>query len=35
MKAGDTISQELADALLQGRLERDWRLLVMLVPGWH
>ena len=33
VKAGDKISQELADALLEGRLERDWRLLVKLVPG--
>ena len=35
VKAGDTISQELADALLEGRLERDWRLLLKLVPGWR
>jgi GH24 family phage-related lysozyme (muramidase) len=35
VKAGDTISQELADALLEGRLARDWGLLVKLVPGWR
>jgi GH24 family phage-related lysozyme (muramidase) len=35
VKAGDTISQELADALLAGRLERDWGLLKKLVPGWR
>jgi GH24 family phage-related lysozyme (muramidase) len=35
VKAGDTISQELADALLAGRLERDWGLLRKLVPGWR
>ena len=35
VKGGDTISQELADALLAGRLERDWGLLKKLVPGWH
>ena len=34
VKAGDTISQELADALLAGRLDRDWGLLKKLVPGW-
>jgi len=34
VKDGDTISQELADALLAGRLERDWGLLRKLVPGW-
>jgi GH24 family phage-related lysozyme (muramidase) len=34
VKGGDTISQELADALLAGRLERDWGLLKKLVPGW-
>jgi GH24 family phage-related lysozyme (muramidase) len=34
VKAGDTISQELANALLSGRLERDWCLLRKLVPGW-
>jgi hypothetical protein len=41
LKAGDTISQELAVgeafsegvALLAGRLERDWGLLMKLVPG--
>ncbi len=35
VKAGDTISQELADALLERRLARDWSLLVKLVPGWR
>ena len=34
-KEGDRISQELADALLEGRLARDWGLLVKLVPGWR
>jgi GH24 family phage-related lysozyme (muramidase) len=35
VKAGDTISQERADVLLEGRLARDWGLLVKLVPGWR
>ena len=33
-KEGDRISQELADALLTGRLERDHRLLAQRIPGW-
>ncbi|MFN5119142.1 MAG: hypothetical protein ACK5JJ_13685 [Cyanobacteriota bacterium] len=32
MKQGDRISQELADALLAGRLERDCRLLAQRIP---
>ncbi len=35
VKEGDRISQELADALLEARLARDWGLLVKLVPGWR
>ncbi|MCP9914497.1 hypothetical protein KBZ07_14040 [Cyanobium sp. BA20m-14] len=35
VKSGDTISQDLADALLEGRLACDWGLLVKLVPGWR
>ena len=34
VKRGDRISQELADALLAGRLERDCRLLTQCIPGW-
>jgi GH24 family phage-related lysozyme (muramidase) len=32
---GDRISQELADALLAGRLEQDCRLLAQRIPLWH
>jgi GH24 family phage-related lysozyme (muramidase) len=32
VKQGDRISQELADALLAGRLERDWRSLRDCIP---
>ena len=35
VRQDDQISQELADALLEGRLARDWGLLVKLVPGWR
>lgn len=35
VRQDDQISQELADALLEGRLARDWDLLVKLVPGWR
>jgi GH24 family phage-related lysozyme (muramidase) len=34
VKRGDRISQELADALLAGRLERDHRLLAQRIPRW-
>jgi GH24 family phage-related lysozyme (muramidase) len=34
VKRGDQISQELADALLAGRLERDSYVLAQRVPGW-
>jgi len=34
VKRGDRISQELADGLLAGRLERDWRLLAQRIPRW-
>ena len=34
VKRGDRISQEQADALLAGRLERDCRLLTQRIPGW-
>jgi len=34
VKKGDRISQELADALLAGRLERDHRLLAQRIPRW-
>ncbi len=34
VKAGDRISQELADALLAGRLERDHHLLAQRIPRW-
>lgn len=34
VKRGDRISQELADALLAGRLERDCRLLTQRIPSW-
>ena len=34
VKQGDRISQELADALLAGRLERDARTLARTIPGW-
>ena len=32
---GDRISQELADALLAGRLEQDCRLLAQQIPLWQ
>jgi GH24 family phage-related lysozyme (muramidase) len=35
VKQGDRISQELADALLAGRLERDCRLLAERMPLWQ
>ena len=35
VRQGDRISQELADALLERRLARDWGLLVKLIPGWR
>jgi GH24 family phage-related lysozyme (muramidase) len=35
VRQDDQISQELADALLEGRLARDWGLLIKLVPGWR
>ncbi|MCS5691018.1 glycoside hydrolase family protein [Cyanobium sp. FGCU-6] len=34
VKKGDRISQELADALLAGRLNRDAQLLAQRIPGW-
>ncbi|MCP9857943.1 MULTISPECIES: glycoside hydrolase family protein [unclassified Cyanobium] len=34
VKRGDRISQELADALLAGRLKRDHQLLAQRIPGW-
>ena len=34
VKRGDRISQELADALLAGRLEQDHRLLTQRIPRW-
>ena len=34
VKAGDRINQELADALLAGRLERDFLLLAQRIPRW-
>jgi len=34
VKRGDRISQELADALLAGCLERDHRLLAQRIPRW-
>lgn len=34
VKRGDRISQEQADALLAGRLERDHHLLTQRIPGW-
>ncbi len=34
VKRGDRISQELANALLAGRLERDAQLLAQRIPGW-
>jgi GH24 family phage-related lysozyme (muramidase) len=34
VKRGDRISQELADLLLAGRLERDHRLLTQRIPSW-
>jgi len=34
VKQGDRISQELADALLAGRLERDFLLLAQRIPRW-
>ena len=34
VRKGDRISQELADALLAGRLERDARTLARTIPGW-
>ncbi|MEA5414161.1 lysozyme [Synechococcus sp. BA-132 BA5] len=34
VKAADMITQELADALLAGRLERDCHLLAQRIPGW-
>jgi GH24 family phage-related lysozyme (muramidase) len=35
VKAGDRINQELADALLAGRLERDHHLLAQRIPCWR
>lgn len=35
VKRGDRISQELADALLAGRLERDYQLLGQRIPCWR
>jgi GH24 family phage-related lysozyme (muramidase) len=35
VRKGDRISQELADALLTGRLEQDYRLLAQRIPGWQ
>jgi GH24 family phage-related lysozyme (muramidase) len=35
VRKGDRISQELADALLTGRLEQDCRLLAQRIPGWQ
>jgi GH24 family phage-related lysozyme (muramidase) len=35
VQAGDRISQELADALLAGRLERDAQLLALRIPSWR
>jgi GH24 family phage-related lysozyme (muramidase) len=35
VKPGDRISQELADALLAGRLERDCRSLAQRIPRWR
>jgi lysozyme len=35
VRQDDQISQELTDAMLAGRLARDWGLLVKLVPGWR
>lgn len=35
VKQGDRISQELADALLAGRLERDCQLLAQRIPRWQ
>lgn len=34
VKRGDRISQELSDALLAGRLNRDALLLAQRIPGW-
>ncbi|MEB3235361.1 MAG: glycoside hydrolase family protein, partial [Cyanobacteriota bacterium] len=34
VKRGDQISQDLADALLAGRLKRDCQLLAQRIPGW-
>ena len=34
VRKGETISQGLADDLLQWRLERDGRILAMRLPGW-
>ena len=35
VREGDSISQELADALLAGQLERDAGLLERCIPGWR
>ena len=35
VKQGDRISQELADALLAGRLERECQLLAQRIPRWQ
>jgi GH24 family phage-related lysozyme (muramidase) len=35
VQPADRISQELADALLAGRLERDAQLLALRIPGWR
>lgn len=35
VKQGDRISQELADALLAGRLKQDCLLLAQRIPLWH
>ena len=35
VRKGDRISQELADTLLAGRLERDFRLLGQRIPLWQ
>jgi GH24 family phage-related lysozyme (muramidase) len=35
VRKGDRISQQLADALLTGRLERDAQLLALRIPDWR
>jgi lysozyme len=35
VQQSDRISQELADALLAGRLERDGHMLAQRIPGWQ